>query len=129
MEFKGCPKVYDDQGRFAPVYDEADLISLDADVVFMAVGQAADLSFLEGAYKVETERGRIKALDGNSTSVPGIFAGGDVTTGPATVVKAIAAGKNSAILMNRYMNGEPLPVERDVDKLDKMKIISNTFCG
>ena len=50
---------------------------------------------LEGAYEVETERGRIKALEGNKTSVEGIFAGGDVTTGPATVIKAIAAGKDT----------------------------------
>ena len=53
----------------------------------MAIGQKADLDFLEGAYEVETERGRIKALEGNKTSVEGIFAGGDVTTGPATVIK------------------------------------------
>ena len=39
----------------------------------MAIGQKADLDFLEGAYEVETERGRIKALEGNKTSVEGIF--------------------------------------------------------
>ena len=39
----------------------------------MAIGQKADLDFLEGAYEVETERGRIKALEGNKTSVEGIL--------------------------------------------------------
>ena len=91
--FKNCPKVLDETGRFNPVYDENNLMTLDADIIMMAIGQKADLDFLDGAYAVETERGRIKALDGNQTSVAGIFAGGDVTTGPATVIKAIAAGK------------------------------------
>ena len=80
--------------------------------ILMAIGQRADLSFLDGAYKVETERGRIKATEGNSTSVPGIFAGGDVTTGPATVVKAVAAGKATALSINRYCGGPELEVEK-----------------
>lgn len=84
--FKSCPRVLDETGRFNPVYDEDKLLTLDADIILMAIGQKADLEFLNGAYEVETERGRIKALEGNRTSVDGIFAGGDVTTGPATVI-------------------------------------------
>ncbi len=74
-------QVLDETGRFNPVYDEETLLTLDADIILMAIGQKADLDFLNGAYEVETGRGRIKALDGNRTSVDGIFAGGDVTTG------------------------------------------------
>ena len=82
----------------------------------MAVGQRSDLSFLDSVCKVETDRGRIKAGDDHSTSQDGIFAAGDVTTGPATVVRALAAGREAAVMMNRHMKGGLLPVETDVYK-------------
>ena len=97
----------DETGRFNPVYDEETLLTLDADIILMAIGQKADLDFLNGAYEVETGRGRIKALDGNRTSVDGIFAGGDVTTGPATVIKAIAAGRRRRSPSTATADGAP----------------------
>ena len=111
MVFKHCPKVLDETGRFNPVYEEDHVMELKADIIMMAIGQKADLDFLEGAYKIETERGRIKALDGCRTTEAGIFAGGDVTTGPATVIKAIASGKEVAISVNQYCGLKELPVE------------------
>ncbi len=109
--FKHCPQVLDETGCFNPIYEEDNVMKLDADIIMMAIGQKADLDFLDGAYKIETERGRIKALDGCMTSAEGIFAGGDVTTGPATVIKAIASGKQAAISINRYCGMEKLQVE------------------
>ena len=54
-------------------------MTLDADIIMMAIGQKADLDFLDGAYAVETERGqKLRLLMENQTSVAGIFAGGDV---------------------------------------------------
>lgn len=118
--FRHCSRVLDSQGRFDPVYEEDITLRLDADIIMMAIGQKADLSFLEGAYEVETERGRIKACGDHRTSVEGIFAGGDVTTGPATVIKAIAAGRSAAIAMNRYCGQEKLLVEKAAaDRLKK----------
>ena len=117
IEFKRCTSVLDETGRFNPKYDENETMAINADVVLMAIGQKADLDFLQGSFSVETERGRIKAVDGNATSVPGIFAGGDVTTGPATVIQAIAAGKNSAKLMADYMGGAPEEVSGVSEKL------------
>ena len=127
--FKNCPQVLDETGRFNPVYDEENLMTLDADIIMMAIGQKADLDFLEGAYAVETERGRIKALEGNQTSVAGIFAGGDVTTGPATVIKAIAAGKETAIAIRKYCGMDQLEVEKKAVKRLKEKLASfSTEC-
>lgn len=111
MVFKHCPKVLDDTGRFNPVYEEDKVMELSGDIIMMAIGQKADLEFLKGAYNIETERGRIKALDGCRTTEKGIFAGGDVTTGPATVIKAIASGKQVALAVNQYCGLEKLPVE------------------
>ena len=122
--FKSCPRVLDETGRFNPVYDEDKLLTLDADIILMAIGQKADLEFLNGAYEVETERGRIKALEGNRTSVDGIFAGGDVTTGPATVIKAIAAGKETAVAINRHCGLEPLEVEKAQEAREATKLAS-----
>lgn len=122
--FKSCPRVLDETGRFNPVYDEDKLLTLDADIILMAIGQKADLEFLNGAYEVETERGRIKALEGNRTSVDGIFAGGDVTTGPATVIKAIAAGKETAVAINRHCGLEPLEVEKVQEAREAAKLAS-----
>ena len=122
--FKSCPRVLDETGRFNPVYNEDKLLTLDADIILMAIGQKADLEFLNGAYEVETERGRIKALEGNRTSVDGIFAGGDVTTGPATVIKAIAAGKETAVAINRHCGLEPLEVENAQEAREAAKLAS-----
>ena len=122
--FKSCPRVLDETGRFNPVYDEDKLLTLDADIILMAIGQKSDLEFLNGAYEVETERGRIKALEGNRTSVDGIFAGGDVTTGPATVIKAIAAGKETAVAINRHCGLEPLEVEKVQEAREAAKLAS-----
>lgn len=121
IEFKRCTRVLDETGRFNPVYDEQDIIRLDADIILMAIGQRADLSFLDGTYKIETERGRITAGEDNSTNVPGIFVGGDVTTGPATVIAAIASGKNTALSVNRYLKGETLPVELAAQERESKK--------
>lgn len=112
VEFKACPQVRDAEGRFAPVYDEDNVITVEADVILMAVGQKADLEVVEGACKVETERGRIKTTDGVRTNVEGIFAAGDIATGPATVVSAMATGKKAAIEINAYCIGDSLPVEK-----------------
>ena len=60
--------------------------------------------------QVETDRGRIKASE-DTAPAGGIFAAGDVTTGPATVVRALAGGREAAVMMNRHMEGAPLSVE------------------
>ena len=80
----------------------------------MAIGQKADLDFLEGAYEVETERGRIKALEGNKTSVEGIFAGGDVTTGPATVIKQLRQERTLRSLSANTARQTPLRLRRQL---------------
>ncbi|MEG0157384.1 MAG: FAD-dependent oxidoreductase, partial [Anaerovoracaceae bacterium] len=80
IEFKHCKQVFDQGGKFAPQYEEDNLMNIEADVILMAIGQIAELDFLKGSFPVETERGRIKAIDGNKTNIPGLFAAGDVTT-------------------------------------------------
>jgi NADPH-dependent glutamate synthase beta subunit-like oxidoreductase len=109
MELKRCVSVYNDKGRFQPIYDENDRRVIKAENILMAVGQQVDLNFLDEKYQMQlTARGLIDiaSLD-SQTSRPGVFAGGDATTGPSTVVECIASGHAAARGINRYLGTGP----------------------
>lgn len=101
-----CVSVFDEQGRFSPSFDETMTTILEADTVILAIGQVPDLSFL--GKEIDVLGGRVIAVDPFTmeTSLPGVFAGGDVVLGPATVIEAIAAGKRAAISIDCYLKGE-----------------------
>jgi NADPH-dependent glutamate synthase beta subunit-like oxidoreductase len=102
MEFKRCTSVFDESGRFAPVYDETVTTTVEADVIVMAVGYGTDLKLAEGV--VNTSRGLIVANnETQATNVPGVFAGGSVSRGAATVIEAIADGKKAATAIDAYL--------------------------
>jgi NADPH-dependent glutamate synthase beta subunit-like oxidoreductase len=102
MELIRCTSVYDKSGCFAPTYDENVKTTVEADVIVMAVGYAADLKFAEGV--VNISRGLIMANhETQATNVPGVFAGGAVARGPATVIEAIADGKRAAVAIDAYL--------------------------
>jgi NADPH-dependent glutamate synthase beta subunit-like oxidoreductase/CO/xanthine dehydrogenase FAD-binding subunit len=104
MELIRCTSVFDKQGCFAPTYDSGVKDTVEADQIMMAVGYAADLSFIDPGTSLKFERGLIKVDPENqATSVPGVFAGGAVTHGPATVIEAIAAGRRAAAAMDVYL--------------------------
>lgn len=101
---KKCISLRDEKGRFAPVYDEEDVITITSDSILLAAGQKTDLSFLGEDPSVETERGKISIKEASQmTSKEGVFAGGDITTGPATVVQAMAAGRRAAENIGKRM--------------------------
>ncbi len=105
MELVKCVSVKDEDGRFAPRYDEGEKTVVHAQHIMMAVGQQVDLSFLDEHYQLQlTQKGLID-VDGDTqmTSRPGVFAGGDVTTGPSTVIQCIANGHAAARGINRYL--------------------------
>ncbi len=94
IELVRCTSVFNRDGRFAPTFCDSETRSFDCDHVVLAIGQASDLECLEGT-EVRVERGAI-ACDGFATGVPGVFAGGEVSRGPASVVEAIADGAAAA---------------------------------
>jgi NADPH-dependent glutamate synthase beta subunit-like oxidoreductase len=97
-----CTSVTDAQGRFRPEFDPAVRRDVEADQVFLAIGQSAALDYAHGS--LVTAGGLLSVEEGVfSTSSPGVFAGGDVASGPATVVQAIAAGRQAAGVMHRYL--------------------------
>jgi NADPH-dependent glutamate synthase beta subunit-like oxidoreductase/ferredoxin len=113
VAFQRCLRVFDDDLRFAPSFDPSDTLTLQADHVLLAIGQAADLSLLDGS-GVQTERGLIGAArDTLRTARSGVFAGGDAAHGPRTAVEAVRAGKQGAAAIDAYLCGRGLPADWD----------------
>ena len=123
--FKKCTSVKDADGRFNPQYDENETMTIECSNVIMSVGQAIEWgSLLEGT-KVEFWHGNYPVADKVTyqTAEPDIFVGGDVYTGPKFAIDAIAAGKQGAISIHRYVQPHSsLKIGRDPNyyvELDK----------
>ena len=103
--FKKCTAVTDETGRFNPTYDEADTITLEADYVLSAIGQSIEWGGLLDGSKVELNRNRTAKADSwtYQTAEPDCFVGGDAYTGPSFAIYAIAAGKEAAESLHRYV--------------------------
>ncbi len=98
----------DPQGRRRAVPIPGSEFFVEADTVIAAVGQAPDLTFLPRDSALERTRWETLVVDENtlSTNIPGVFAGGDFVTGPDMVIEAIAAGRRSALAIDKYLRGD-----------------------
>lgn len=92
----------DKAGRPRPNTAAADPIRIPADVVIVAIGQAIEYKTFEDA-GIKTKWGNLVAGTDTKTAVEGVFSGGDCVTGPATVIRAIAAGKTAAANIDEYL--------------------------
>jgi NADPH-dependent glutamate synthase beta subunit-like oxidoreductase/ferredoxin len=112
IELKKVERVFDERGRFAPTYFEEHTIVHEADAVIFAIGQKANLNFLTETDGITRTPWGFIQVDPQTlaTSRPGVFAGGDAATGPATVVKGVAAGKQAALSIQHFLSGETGPV-------------------
>ncbi|GFN23608.1 FAD-dependent oxidoreductase [Thermanaeromonas sp. C210] len=121
VELMECTRVFDEEGRFNPQYNPAATEVLPADTVIVAIGQAADLSFLGEDSGVRVDRGLI-AVDPLTlaTSRPGVFACGDAVRGAGSVVEAVASGHEAAESVRRYLNSEDLARGRSQAKAEKL---------
>jgi NADPH-dependent glutamate synthase beta subunit-like oxidoreductase len=101
----GVKRTYDDDGRFAPVFDESITQDVDADLVILAIGQQPDLDFLQPEDGVELTPAKTIKVDRDTlaTTAPGVFAGGDAAFGPRNLIDAIANGKQAARSMNAFL--------------------------
>ncbi len=102
---KKCVRVYDDEHKFSPVYDENETVTVPCSAVIMAVGQSILWGDLLKGTSVKLGRGNGVIADSLTyqTDEPDIFAGGDVYTGPKFAIDAIAAGKEAAISIHRFV--------------------------
>lgn len=110
----------DATGRRRPVPIEGSEYVIPTDTVISAIGQQVLKSSLSSSPDLELSRNFLVVVNPETmeTSVPGVFAGGDVVSGPATVVEAVAAGKKAADSIHRHLRGlphseyGPMPVRR-----------------
>ena len=125
---KKCLSVFDAEGRFNPTYDESELMTVECKHLFFSVGQSIVWGDLLKGSKVELGRGNGAVADELTyqTAEPDIFVGGDVYTGPKFAIDAIAAGKQGAISIHRFVQPQSsLTIGRnrnDFIELDKNDI-------
>jgi NADPH-dependent glutamate synthase beta subunit-like oxidoreductase len=99
-----CKSVFDENRKFAPVFDEAAIDDIPVDTVVFAIGQSSDLSFLKPEDGVETERGLIKIHpETYQTTAPDVFACGDVAHGARLFIDAVASAHVAARSMHDYL--------------------------
>ena len=95
----------DASGRRSPVEIKGSEYVLDVDMVVMAIGQGPNPLLKQTTPELETnKRGNIVANEEGATSIPGVFAGGDIVTGAATVISAMGAGKKAALAIDEYLS-------------------------
>jgi len=104
----------DASGRRRPVPVKGSEFIVECDAVVPAIGQAGDLDFITKTSGVAVNKWNNIDVDAVTfqTNVEGVFAGGDIVTGPQTVVKAVNAGKEAAISIDRYLKGEEIGAGR-----------------
>lgn len=106
VEFMKCIRTLDDNGKFNPLYDENDCITVEADTILLSVGQQIHWGNLFKGIDVEIHPNQTIKVDPQTlqSSVSDIFAGGDAATGPKYAIHAIAHGKEAAISIHRFVN-------------------------
>jgi len=103
----------DTTGRRKPIPVEGSEFFVEANHVIPAIGQEPELDSLCKDIDLEVSKWHLLTVNPETlqTNVPGIFAGGDAITGPATVIEAVDGGKRAARYMAKYLRGEELPTE------------------
>lgn len=131
--FKKCIRVLDEQGRFSPEYDEEQTVTIPCKHVIFSVGQAIEWgNMLDNLdLKRRPNGGALADKLTYQTSEPDIFVGGDVYTGPKFAIDAIAAGREGAISLHRYVHENcTLTIgrnRRDFVELDKNNISVESY--
>ncbi|SEB03750.1 NADPH-dependent glutamate synthase beta chain [Pseudobutyrivibrio sp. ACV-2] len=128
---KKCTRVKDETGRFSPLYDENDTITVECKHVIFSVGQRSVYGDLFKGSKVVIERGPKADPLTYQTDEPDIFVGGDMYTGPRFAIDAIAAGREGAISIHRFVQPHSsLTIgrnRRDFIELDKENLMIGDY--
>ena len=129
LETIGVTSVFNAEGRFAPEFDPNDLMSLEADTVILAIGQAVDTEALGSMGPEISPRRTIGvAEDSLATSLDMVWAGGDAAYGPRTLILAIADGRRAAAEMHERFTGErPNEAEGQLVELEQFHRLQDTY--
>jgi heterodisulfide reductase subunit A-like polyferredoxin len=109
VDLMRCVSVYDDKGRFSPKYADGGAGSIACDVVVVAAGMRPDT----GAFGLAINSGGTIQADPETlqTSLPYVFAAGDVVLGPSMITSAAGQGRRAAFFMDLMLKGQPLDPE------------------
>jgi formate dehydrogenase beta subunit len=115
IQLKKCSRVFDEARRFNPQFIEGAEETVDCDTVVLAIGQAADLSWIRAEDNLKvTPRGTLQTdAETLATSRPDVFAGGDLAFGPRIIITAVAEGQRAARSIAKYLTGRlPEPARK-----------------
>jgi NADPH-dependent glutamate synthase beta subunit-like oxidoreductase len=114
VAFRRCLRVYDENRRFSPIYEDRNVRVVPCDTVLLAVGQSTDLSFLQdGGRDVEQFRPGWPKVDPVTlaATAEGIFVAGDLAHGTKLLIDAVASGKAAARSIYRHITGRKIEME------------------
>jgi formate dehydrogenase beta subunit len=108
VKLKKCTSVFNEKKIFAPTYDESITDKILGDEIIICIGQEASLGDMDDAIKQAIfSKGLIKVdTETLQTKIEGIFAGGDIVSGPASVIDAIGHGRKAAKSIDKYLGGD-----------------------
>ncbi|HMK31880.1 MAG TPA: FAD-dependent oxidoreductase [Terriglobales bacterium] len=114
VRFVRCTRVYDENKRFAPRFDESVMTEIVGDTVLLSVGQSADLTFLDpvrDGIQMRSPQQIVNDPATCETTAPGVFVAGDIAYGPRLMIHAIASGKQAARSVYRHLRGREIAPE------------------
>jgi NADPH-dependent glutamate synthase beta subunit-like oxidoreductase/ferredoxin len=103
IELIKCTSVFDKKGNFDPKFDSCVTKKIETDQVILAIGQSSDLSWIKN---IDINTGVITINKDMQTSLPGVYAGGEVVRGPSSVVEAVVDGASAASAIDKYLGGD-----------------------
>ena len=123
LKTRKVTRVFDEQRRFSPQYDDNDVAALECDTIILAIGQMADTGFIAGSALKLDARGRLEYNPAtHQTSLPNVFACGEIVTAPGSAVEACANGQRAAKAVNAFLSGRDIRIEEtlppSIGKLD-----------
>lgn len=125
VKLKICTSVFNESGNFAPTYDESVTDIISGDEVIICIGQEADSSFMKDKIRQSVfANGMIKVKhDTLETEIEGIFAGGDIVSGPASVIDAVGQGRRAARSIDKFLGSDGIiDYDEDLHKDNEMFI-------
>lgn len=116
VKLKKCTSVFDKSGNYSPIYDESFTDHITGNEIIICIGQESDLeSFGDEIKHSVYSNGLIKVNpDTLETNIKGVFAGGDIVSGPASVIDAIGSGKKAASSIDKFLGGDG-NIDNDAD--------------
>ena len=128
LETVKVASVFDENGRFSPTFDRSDVTSYEADTVILAIGQSIDVEALGASGPEISPRKTIAIKPDMTTSLDGVWAGGDAAHGPRTLIEAIADGRKAAADIHKKFTGETFDsIDGQLVELEQFHRLQDTY--